>query len=110
VTDPAFGLGHPGGLVVTGGLGHAEPAPAGVMAARITATTTITATLTAATARRGGGVVTSVPIAVGAWYADMAATVTGSARITATATADDDTAVMLMLLDLDLTTAEGVFL
>jgi hypothetical protein len=85
VTDPTFGLGHPGGLIVTGGLGHAEPAPAGVMAATITGTTTITATLSADSAS------TTVDL--------LAATIVGTSALTATAaatlTADDMTLLSL---------------
>ena len=70
MTDPTFGLGHPGGLIVTGGLGHAEPAAAGVMAAHITGSATVAATLSA----DGASGIT----------VDLAATITGTATITAT--------------------------
>ena len=137
MTDPAYGLGHPGGLIVTGGLGHCEPAAVGVMAARITGTATITATLSVEGA--GGGyadMATSITGAAtltaslsdgqeggsarfGSWAiplprrrrvtVDLAATITGTGALTATATADDTARVVVEFnrLILDI---EGVLL
>lgn len=116
MTDPAYGLGHPGGLIVTGGLGHAEPALAGAMAARITGAATITATLTADStpsaapgAARFGWIIPIPPRRRATTVVDLAATITGTATLTATAIADDTERVVAdfnrLVLDL-----EGVLL
>lgn len=99
------------GPIVTAGLGLAGAPDPNALRATITASSTLTAELTATSARRGGAVVASVPINVVGERAPLAAHLAGASALTAHLTGiDRDAEALLLLLDLELSITEGVTL